>query len=153
MDEALSEDIKRQVLPLLAKESVELVELLIRRGRSRLILRFLVTKPGGITLDECAQLNREIGRTIDRENMIQGTYVMEVSSPGVDRPMKSTRDFQRSLGEPVRIVLHESLNGENVWKGLLKEVDQEDVIIQTQKEQRLCIPRKNIARANVEVQL
>ena len=153
MDEALSEDIKRQLLPLLAKESMELVELLIRRGRGRSILKFLVTKPGGITLDECAQLNQEVGRMLERENMIQEAYILEVCSPGIDRPMKSTRDFQRSLGELVRIVLHEPLNGENVWKGLLKEVDQENVSIQTQKEQRLCIPRKNIARANVEVQL
>ncbi len=153
MDQALSEDIKRQVLPLLAKEGVELVELFINRGRGRSTLRFLVTKPGGITLDECAQLNREIGRILEQKNLIQEAYILEVSSPGLDRPMKNTRDFQRCLGEPVRIVLHESLNRENVWKGFLKEVDQANVIIQTENEQRLCISRKNIARANAEVQL
>ena len=147
----MSEQIKKQALPLLTKEAVELVDLIICRGRRRSVIRFLVDKPGGITLDECARLNQEISRLIERENIIQEGYVLEVSSPGLDRPMKSTRDFQRYLGQLVKIVLHKPLKRQNVWVGVVKAVDEENVIIRTEEAQMLRIARENIARAGLEV--
>lgn len=147
----MSEQIKKQALPLLTKEAVELVDLIICRGRGRSVIRFLVDKPGGITLDECARLNQEIGRLIERENIIQESYVLEVSSPGLDRPMKSRRDFQRCLGQLVKIVLHKPLNRQNVWVGVMEAVDEVNVIIRTEEAQMLRIARENIARARLEV--
>ncbi|MBU3933692.1 MAG: ribosome maturation factor RimP, partial [Candidatus Omnitrophica bacterium] len=137
MDHELSEQIKKQVLLLLTKEAVELVDLSISRGRRRSVIRLLVDKPGGITLDECARLNQEIGRLIERENIIQESYVLEVSSPGLDRPMESTRDFQRCLGQLVKIVLRKPLNRQNVWVGVMEAVDKANVVIRTEEAQML----------------
>lgn len=147
----MSEQIKKQVLPLLTKEAVELVGLIINRGRRRSVIRFLVDKPGGITLDECARLNQEISRLIERENIIQEGYVLEVSSPGLDRSMESTRDFQRCLGQLVKIVLHKPARRQNVWVGVLEAVDEANVIIRTEEGETLRIARENIARARLEV--
>ena len=154
MDTPLLDEIKARVLPFLVRENVELVDLLVNRGRRRLILRFLVDKPGGITLDECARLNKEIGRLIEQEEIIQQSYVLEVSSPGLDRPLVSTKDFQRCLGQLARIVLHQPINGENVWTGFIDAVDENDVVIRTssQDPEKLSIARKNIARARLEIE-
>lgn len=153
MDQVLLERIKEQVLPLLTEQAVELVELLISREKGRSVLRFLVDKSGGITLDECARLNQEIGQLLERENVIEESYLLEVSSPGLDRRLESTRDFQRVRGELVKIVLHRPIDKQNVWVGLLEEVDEENVVIRTeQKElQRICLA--NIARANLALEI
>ncbi len=147
------EDIKKLVLPLLAERDVELVELRATRERGRSCLRFLVTKPAGIALDECAGLNQQIGQLLDREDIVPEKYILEVSSPGLDRPLGNTRDFQRNLGKAIRIVLHRPINGQNVWSGSLDKVDEENITINTEQGQQLRIPRENIARAKLEVEV
>lgn len=84
------------------RRGAELIEASFRRNGPRGVLTFIVDKPGGITLDECAALNRALGETLDRLNegdFIQGSYLLEVNSPGLDRPLKTDRDFERALGE------------------------------------------------------
>lgn len=148
------EEIKKLVLPLLVEKEVELVELVIGRQRGRSVLRFLVDSPaGGITLAECAQLNREIGRLLDQNDIIQESYVLEVSSPGLDRPLVNTRDFQRCHGQLIKIVLHRPIDGQNVWIGSVDTVDDKDLVILTKERRRLLIARENIASAKQEVQL
>ncbi|MBN2097295.1 MAG: ribosome maturation factor RimP [Candidatus Omnitrophica bacterium] len=153
MNELLSEQVKQAVLPVLDKENVELVELQLNRGKKRLLLRFLVDRPGGITLDECAHLNREIGRIFDQQNVVQDSYILEVSSPGLDRPLKSTRDFQRAQAKLIRVVLHQELNRQNVWKGRLVEISEKEIAVQTEDGASQRIPRELIARASVEVEI
>ena len=152
MEEILLEEIRKLILPVLSQRGIELIELLMRRERGRSVLRFLVDKSGGITLDDCARLNQEIGRILDEQNIIQQSYVLEVSSPGLDRPLKSTRDFERAMEKPVRIVLHKPVHKQNVWTGFLDAVDQASIVIRTEKQQRLQIARQDIARANLEVE-
>lgn len=110
-------------------------------------------KPEGITLDECARLNQEIGQILDRENVIQESYLLEVSSPGLDRPLLSTRDFQRNIGRPIRVILHQPLNEQNVWEGLVQGVDEQKVFIQTGEGRKMSVTRKNISRANLELKI
>ena len=145
--------VKELVLPLLSAQQVKLVDLFLRREGRKAILRFLVDKSGGITLDECAQLNWDIGRILDEQDVIQESYVLEVSSPGLDRSLVSTNDFQGVQGQLVKIVLHQPLNRQNVWIGFMNSVDDENVIIQTKEKETLSIPHKNIARANLEVRV
>lgn len=135
----------------MAQEKIELVDLVIARGRRRLILRFLVDKPQGISLEECARLNRQLSKRLDQENIIQESYILEVSSPGLDRPLLNTRDFQRHQGELVRVVLHQPQDKENVYQGCIKQIDDSALIINTEKEQSIRIARENIARANLVI--
>ena len=153
MQQTLLEEIKKRVGPLLKANGMELVDLFISRGRRRSLLRFLVDKPTGITLDECARLNQEISRFLDEENIVQESYVLEVSSPGLDRPMKNTRDFQRCLGQIVKIALHQPLNGQNVWIGFMDGVDEENIIIRAEQGERVRIARKDIAWAKLEIKV
>ncbi len=153
MEQILLDELRKTCLPLLSKQGIELVELGIARERGSLVLRFLVDKAGGITLDECARLNQEISRLLDAQDIVQESCVLEVSSPGLDRPLRSTRDFQRCLGQLVKIVLHQPVSGQNVWIAIIDSVDEENVVIRAEKEQRLPIARRNIAWAKREVEV
>ena len=89
-------------------QGLDLIELIYRYGGRNLILRILVDKPeGGISLDECAHLNNEISRILDEENILQERYILEVSSPGLDRPIATKKDFQRCVNRKARFFLSE----------------------------------------------
>src|SRR3990167_9523060 len=81
--------------PLLAEQGVELVELMYRREGRGMVLRFLVHTPGGITLDRCAALNRALSDRLDAGGFLDEPYLLEVASPGLDRPLSTRRDFER----------------------------------------------------------
>jgi len=151
MDQSLLESLRQVALPLLTNRGIELVDLLCNRSNGRVFLRFLVDRPGGITLDECAQLNREIGQLLDTQDLIQQRYLLEVSSPGLDRPLSSSKDFERCLGQSIKVDLHQPLHGQNVWVGRLEQVNEQEIIIQAQQQQALSIAHRDIARARLEV--
>lgn len=81
------------------RRGAELIEASFRRNGPRGVLTFIVDKPGGITLDECAAINR----ALSEGDFIQGSYLLEVNSPGLDRPLKTDRDFERAMGETISV--------------------------------------------------
>ena len=97
------EHLRELIEPLLEKEGVELVDL--KLGGRRLTV--FIDKDGGIGLDDCARMNRAIGDLLDVEDPMGARYMLEVSSPGLDRPLRTPRDFGRSVGREVRITRHE----------------------------------------------
>ena len=109
-----------------------LVDIIFRYEGSDLILRVLADKlEGGINLDECAQINREINSVLDEKNIIQEKYILEVSSPGLDRPLKTREDFSRLLNKKAKFFLNEIINGKLEWDGVINKVGQEGVFIIT----------------------
>ncbi len=108
----------------------DLVDIVYRHEGDGFILRVLADKAqGGISMDECAMLNRELGGLLDANDILQGRYTLEVSSPGLDRPLKNARDFRRSSGEEVRCFLNEAINGKLELEGVIKEVLPESVLL------------------------
>ncbi|MDD2752300.1 MAG: ribosome maturation factor RimP [Candidatus Omnitrophica bacterium] len=113
------------------QENLELVELSFRREGSSMVLRILVDRiEGGITVGDCAFLNREISRVLDEKNIISQGYLLEVSSPGIDRPLKSKNDFLRCKNKEVRFFLNEMVEGKLEWMGRIKEADEDSVSIE-----------------------
>ena len=133
--------------PLLEMEGAELVEIVLGGGRRRRMLRVFVDRPGGITVDECARLNRLIGGALDIEDLIEGSYVLEVSSPGLDRVLKTDRDFARSAGRKVRVILSSGVTHIGVLRGALGEAILLEVAGEVVK-----LDRQLIAKANLEVE-
>ncbi|HEX9776238.1 MAG TPA: ribosome maturation factor RimP [Actinomycetota bacterium] len=99
----LEEHLRSLVEPVLARRDAELVDLVVRLGRNRLV-RVVADRPGGIDLDTCAEVNKELGRMLDADDPIEGTYTLEVTSPGLDRPLRGEADFAKNAGRRVRIV-------------------------------------------------
>lgn len=139
------------------------VDIICRYEEGNLVLRILADrsedhglasfgqshKPeGGINLDECARLNRDIGMLLDEKDIIRERYILEVSSPGLDRPLKTGEDFSRLLNKKAKFFLSEAVNGKLEWDGLINKVSQESVFIIT-KEGTIEAPLLKINKAKL----
>ncbi len=110
----------------------ELVELICRYEGRDLVLRILVDKPaGGINLDACAGINRDIGFMLDEKNIIPDGYILEVSSPGLDRLLKIENDFRRCLNKPAKFFLRDFINGKLELDGVISKVEPGNISIDT----------------------
>jgi len=126
-----------------------LVDIICRYEGNGLVLRVLADKPnGGINLDECAMLNREIGVLLDEKDIIKEKYILEVASPGLDRPLRTRDDFLRLLNKPAKFFLNEVINGKLEWDGSIDRVDQESVFIMA-KEGIIELPIIKINKAKL----
>ncbi|GAB4248639.1 ribosome maturation factor RimP [Deferrisoma sp.] len=103
--------------PVVEDAGYELVDLRLRTEAGRLVLRVLADRPGGITLDECARLSRELSAHMDVADPIRGAYVLEVSSPGIRRPLTRPEHFDRFAGERVVVKTTTALEGRKTFRG------------------------------------
>lgn len=126
-----------------------LVDIIYRYEGKDLILRVLADKlNGGINLDECAMLNREIGVLLDEKDIIKEKHILEVASPGLDRPLKSREDFLRLLNKKAKFFLSEIINGKLEWDGSIDRVNQDSVFVMT-KEGIIELPIIKINKAKL----
>ena len=132
----------------------ELVEVnLLGRGR-RTILRVFIDKEGGVTLNDCEAFSRRLESLLDVEDPISGAYILEVSSPGLDRPLKSPDDFRRSVGKLVRLVTRENIQNRSFFVGRLKAVNGDLITLSVPdggEEIVLSLPM--VAKARLEIEL
>lgn len=105
------------VAPIIESMGFELVDLRIVGGDGRRTFQILADKPGGITLDECVAISRELGPHLEVEDAILGAYVLEVSSPGIRRPLTDPQHFERFKGQPVVVKTHAMIDGRKRFKG------------------------------------
>lgn len=129
------EKIRNIITGYLESRQIDLVDFIYRYEGPNLILRLLVDKPeGGISLDECAYLNTEIGRMLDEKNILQQRYILEVSSPGLDRPLKSKKDFLRCIDKKLKFFLKEEIAGRLELEGAVKKIEGDSVYIEVNTE-------------------
>lgn len=141
LDQEAVERIKEAVLPFLQQQKIELVELSLRRHGNKTVLMFLVERSGGITLDDCVYLNQEISAILDKHSdILMESYVLEVSSPGLDRPLVTERDFIRALGKEIQVFLKESWEGKLEYQGLVVEVLGSKLWLKIGEERTIQIP-------------
>jgi ribosome maturation factor RimP len=132
----------------------ELVDVEIKKGRDGQIVRLYVDKEGGIGLDELESVSHEVSAILDAEDPVKGHYTLEVSSPGLDRPLKDEKDFRRFLGKLARISSYEPVDGRRHWTGRLTEIEEGAVTVrlETEKGALARIPLAKIASARLEVE-
>ena len=111
------------------KESVELVDVEYVREAGIWYLRAYIDKEGGITVDDCEVVSRELGDWLDQKDFIEDSYILEVSSPGLGRPLKKEKDFARSLGKDVEVRLYRPINKQKEFTGTLKAYDADTVTL------------------------
>lgn len=112
--------VKQAILPVLQKENVELVDVEFEKKYGQDNLTVFIHKPGGIMLDDCERVHLAIDPVLDETDPTNGQpYVLNVSSPGLDRPFKTQRDFERNYGEDVEVKLFAPLKGEKIYEGTL----------------------------------
>jgi len=148
--EQIVKEVEEFISPLLDKEGIELVEFSYRRGGGKMVLTFLVDTPGGITLGECARLNNQIGKLLDESDIQLENYLLQVSSPGLDRPIKTVKDFLRASGKMVRVVYTKDGKDRITCKGEVKSVNNENVTLACEEKEEM-IPVDKIVKAVLEI--
>ena len=141
--------IEQLVAPLLAEGNVDLVDLTYQKTHVGWTLCFYLDKPGGITLDDCQTWSDRIGMMLDEKNAIPRSYSLEVSSPGLNRPLKKLKDFQNYIGERVDVKLFGPLNGQKNFHGVLVGASEEIVRLRMDEGTETEISRSQIAKANL----
>lgn len=122
------------LLPIVASHGFELVDVEYVKEAGIWYLRAYIDKPGGISVDDCEVVSRAFSDILDEKDYIEDTYIFEVSSPGLGRPLKKEKDFARSIGEEVEIRTYRPINRQKEFVGYLKEYDQETVTIEYEDE-------------------
>lgn len=147
-----SAEILAEVESLLAGSEFEVVDVTTGGSRRGLVVRVFVDREGGVTLDDCARLSRALGDHFDANGVIAGSYVLEVSSPGIDRPLRKREDFQRFAGETVEVSTYEKIDGRRRHLGVLAGFDEarNAVLVDTADGDPVVIPWGAIRKAHLK---
>ena len=139
------------ILPVLEEKGFELVDVEYVKEGGNWYLRAYIDKPGGITVDDCEAVSRILSDKLDEMDFIDESYILEVSSPGLGRPLKKDKDFLRSIGSEVEVRLFRPIDHVKEFTGILESFDQEKVTITTQAQEKIDIPRELIALIRLSV--
>ena len=132
------------ITPILERNNFELVDVEYVKEGSTWYLRAYIDKEGGITVDDCEIVAREMNEILDREDYIEDSYVFEVSSPGLTRPLKKEKDYAKSIGKLIDIKLYKAVEGIKEYTGILKEYDKDNITIEVD-DNLIKIERSNLA--------
>ena len=133
------------LLPVLEEHHFELVDVEYVREVGVWYLRAYIDKEGGIAVDDCEIISRKLGEWLDKEDFIDDSYILEVSSPGLGRPLKKEKDFVRSMGKDVEVRLYKPLNKQKEYTGALKSYDADTVTITLEDGNDLIFAKADIA--------
>jgi ribosome maturation factor RimP len=138
--------------PIAQESSLELVEVEFRPSGKRWLLRVFIDREGGVTIEDCVRVSRELSRILDVEDVIEHPFALEVSSPGLTRSLKKKTDFERSRGKLCRIITTAAIEGRNDFRGEIVGVAENDVEVM-EKGDTHRIPLTTIKKASLELEL
>lgn len=154
-EESVVRSIEDVATPIAKALGVELIEVKCHGRGKRTIVRITIDKPGGVGIDDCEHVHHSLSRALDVLDPVPHAYRLEVSSPGLDRPLKNRQDFQRAVGKLVRITLLKPVGGESVVVGRLAAVEDEEIILAVRTrggEHDLSLPWTILAKCKLEVE-
>ncbi len=149
IEEFIIKEVTKLAMPLLEEKGMELVDLQYRRESTGWVLRLFIDKKGGVTVDDCAEISRELGYHLDVRELIPHNYNLEVSSPGVNRPLKKMDDFKRFIGHNVHIRTTSPVEKRRNFTGILRGVNNDEIILEIDGK-GLNIPFSLIDKANLK---
>ncbi len=139
--------------PLCEDMGIEVVDVEYTMQRGGWVLRLYIDRPGGTTLDDCIRVSRELSTLLDVEDIVPQSYSLEVSSPGLDRPLKREKDFHKAIGKKVRIRTTEPIDGRKNFKVVVEAVEDGVVVARDASGRTWSIPIDNIEKARCEITL
>ena len=147
----VADHIKSLIESYLEDNGIDLVEIIYRREQGGMVLRLLADTTDGITIAECEALNNYLSEAIDKEEVIAEHFLLEVASPGLDRPITTDRDFARAIGKELDIRMYEPVDGKREHQGKLIGMEKDNVVIES-NDISTVIPRGKIAKATLKLE-
>lgn len=133
------------LLPIVNEYQFELVDVEYVKEGSNWYLRAYIDKEGGITVDDCEAVSRRLSDLLDEHDFIDEAYILEVSSPGLGRPLKKDKDFARSIGEEIEIKTFRPIDHAREFTGILKDFDKNRLVVEMEDHEIMEFARDNIA--------
>ena len=143
--ESYESRVEKHLLPLMEEHGFELVDVEYVKEAGNWYLRAYIDKEGGITVDDCEAVSRIFSDKLDELDFIEDAYIMEVSSPGLGRPLKKEKDYVRSMGKEVEIRTYRPINKEKEFYGILSAYDESSVTITTEDQKEQTFEKADIA--------
>lgn len=140
------------LLPIVEKQGFELVDVEYVKEAGIWYLRGYIDKPGGITVNDCEAVSREFSDKLDEDDFIDESYVMEISSPGLDRPLKKEKDYVRSMGKLVEIRTYRPIEKQKEFCGILCAYDNNTVTIEEEDDSKRTFEKKDIALIRLAIE-
>src|SRR5882672_3196375 len=153
------EQVRSVAIRVAASYGLEIFDVQFRREAPGMILRVLIDRPGpaaraeeSVSVEDCARVSRDLSAVLDVEDVVPTAYTLEVSSPGLDRPLRRPEDYRRFAGRRAKVVMRERVDGQGFFKGRLGGVDGAEVVIEADDGRTHRVPLNLITRANLEVE-
>jgi ribosome maturation factor RimP len=158
-DANVAEQVRNVATRVVQTYGLDIFDVQFRREAAGMVLRVLIDRPGpaataeeSVSVDDCAHVSRDLSAMLDVEDIVPTAYTLEVSSPGLDRPLRHADDYRRFAGRRAKIVMRESVDGQTFFKGRLAGADGQTVLIDGDDGRRHQVPVAVITRANLEVE-
>lgn len=139
------------LMPIIEANNFELVDVEYVREGSNWYLRAYIDKEGGINIDDCELVSRALSDKLDEKDFIEDAYILEVSSPGLGRPLKKDKDFTRSIGEVIEIKLYKAINKQKEFEGVLTAFSKETITIECEDGEEMTFDRNDIALVRLAI--
>lgn len=143
--EIYEQEAEELIMPLIEQHQFELVDVEYVKEGGNWYLRAYIDKPGGITVDDCELVSRALSDLLDEHDFIEDAYILEVSSPGLGRPLKKDKDFARSIGEEVDVKTFRAIQHQKDFTGILKAYDKEKIVLEMEGGEEMEFARADIA--------
>ncbi len=140
------------LISIIDEHHFELVDVEYVKEAGQWYLRVFIDKEGGITVDDCEFVSRKLEQKLDEKDPIVNPYILEVSSPGLDRPLKKEKDYQRNLGKKIEIKLYKPIDKQKQFEGLLKSYDKETLTLEIEAGNEKVLKRSDIAIVRLAIE-
>lgn len=131
---------------------VQVVDVELAGNLRKPIVKVFIDKENGVTLEDCEKFSRALSAILDVEDLIQTSFTLEVSSPGLDRPLNGMKDFQRNVGKLVRVITKDSVNKQNFFVGRIIVADGDNLKLLVENKNEISIPFAQISKARLEIE-
>ena len=143
--------IRENCEPIVEDLGYDLVDIEFVRENAEQFLRFYIGKREGISIDDCQKVSEAVGNKLDEIDPIEGSYYLEVSSPGLDRPLKTDKDLKRNIGKEIEISLYKNIDGKKKFTGELLDFSEIDITIMEENQEKRAIQRDAISNIKLVV--
>jgi ribosome maturation factor RimP len=152
----IMEDLKKKINDLAGSVAgqygVQVVDIELAGGVRRPTVKIFIDKEGGVTLDDCERFSRAMSAVLDVEDPIASPYMLEVSSPGLDRPLRGLRDFEASVGKLARVITKEAIGKQTFFIGRILEIRGSMIRLTMENEEEVEIPYEKVSKARLEIE-
>jgi ribosome maturation factor RimP len=149
----LAEKVREIAEKIVDKNNLELVHTKVSGSIGKPLVQVFIDKPKGISHEDCSKISYEIGQIFDEKDFISSAYILEVSSPGLERELYSLKDFQKFVGSLAKIRTNQAINGQRNFNGRITAIENEEIVFADKTNGEVKFPFSFVAKANLQIDI